>query len=203
MKSIKAPITDEFEVKNSRFITYLIPLDTVDNAKNELMTIKQKHPDANHHCSAYIIGDNQEIQKADDDGEPSQTAGVPILDVFKKNEITNVLCVVVRYFGGVKLGAGGLIRAYSKGASEALKKATLTQKQKYDYLEIRGSFDSIGILEHLIGEHATLLSRDYGEDVIFNVSILSRDRESFEARLIESTQNKVSINIIKSVEYYQ
>jgi len=202
MKSIKDKTIYEFEVKHSTFITYLLPADEVKTVKQELETIKAEHPGANHHCYAYVLGDNQEIQKADDDGEPSQTAGIPILEVFKKNAITNVLCVVVRYFGGVKLGAGGLIRAYSKGASEALKKAVLTKKQAYVTLRLRVDFNQIGIMEHLISEHATLLERDYSDKADFTVVIRKEQQTTFESLIIEQTKNRATITHLKTEELY-
>lgn len=111
----------EIDIKRSTFISYIARTETEDEAKQFINEIKQTHKDATHNCSAYIIGENALIQRADDDGEPQGTAGIPILEVLKREELYNTTIVVTRYFGGIKLGAGGLIRAYSSGAAEAVK----------------------------------------------------------------------------------
>src|SRR5690625_2416674 len=113
----------EVIINKSRFIGYIKRTETEEEAKAFIAEIKAKHKDATHNCSAYIIGASALIQKADDDGEPSGTAGVPILEVLKRELMYNVTVVVTRYFGGIKLGAGGLIRAYSGAASEVVQSA--------------------------------------------------------------------------------
>ncbi len=117
----KLDTSTEIDIKRSTFISYIARTETEDDAKEFINTIKEKHRDATHNCSAYIIGENALIQRADDDGEPQGTAGIPILEVLKREELYNTTVVVTRYFGGIKLGAGGLIRAYSSGAAEAVK----------------------------------------------------------------------------------
>lgn len=117
----KLDTSTEIDIKRSTFISYIARTETEDDAKKFINTIKEKHRDATHNCSAYIIGENALIQRADDDGEPQGTAGIPILEVLKREELYNTTVVVTRYFGGIKLGAGGLIRAYSSGAAEAVK----------------------------------------------------------------------------------
>jgi len=202
MQSIKSKIETTLTIKNSEFISVLIPIHSVDDVQTHLETIKKKHPNANHHCYAYLIGDNQEIQKANDDGEPSQTAGVPILEVFKKNEITNVLCVVIRYFGGIKLGAGGLIRAYTKSASEALKLATLTSKKTYLTLKVQSNFDLIGSMEHLLPQYGKLLDREYTDKVTFIIELEKDTFEFLKNAIKEATNNQVIINKISEKEIY-
>ncbi|QYA48741.1 YigZ family protein [Nosocomiicoccus ampullae] len=117
----KLDTSTEIDIKRSTFISYIARTETEDDAKKFINTIKEKHRNATHNCSAYIIGENALIQRADDDGEPQGTAGIPILEVLKREELYNTTVVVTRYFGGIKLGAGGLIRAYSSGAAEAVK----------------------------------------------------------------------------------
>ena len=112
-------ITNEFEIKKSRFITYLYNLDNIDEVDDIIKKIKDEHKKARHVVYVYKIGSNGKIN---DDGEPKGTAGMPIFNVIEKNNLNNILIVVVRYFGGIKLGAGGLFRAYSKSASEIIKK---------------------------------------------------------------------------------
>ena len=125
-------INDNFEnsieIKKSNFITHLFSVSSVDEVNIYLEEIRKEHYKANHNCYAYIIGTNMEIKKASDDGEPSMTAGRPILNAMEKNGLTNALTVVTRYFGGIKLGASGLIRAYSSSAGEVIKSAKLVKK---------------------------------------------------------------------------
>ena len=120
---IKDTVENTIIIQKSEFITRLFRVNNIDEVNLKLQEIRKKHYDAKHNCYAYILGDNQEIQKASDDGEPQKTAGFPMLDVLKKNNLTNILAITTRYFGGILLGSGGLIRAYSSSVSEALKKA--------------------------------------------------------------------------------
>jgi len=110
-RTIRQDGETEIEIKKSRFICSLKRIQSEDEAKAFIQALKKEHWKANHHCSAYVLGENHEIQRSSDDGEPSGTAGVPILEVLKKNDLINMVAVVTRYFGGTKLGAGGLIRA--------------------------------------------------------------------------------------------
>ena len=112
-------------INKSEFITHLYRVESVEMVDEILAKTRKKYYDATHNCYAYIIGDNQEIQKASDDGEPQKTAGAPMLDVLKKKNMTNILAITTRYFGGILLGAGGLVRAYSESVSEALKNVEL------------------------------------------------------------------------------
>jgi len=122
-------INDTYEntiiINKSEFITHLYRVNNLDEVDEILSSVRKKYYDATHNCYAYIIGDNGEIQKASDDGEPQKTAGAPMLDVLKKKNITNILAITTRYFGGILLGAGGLVRAYSDSVSEALKNVIL------------------------------------------------------------------------------
>ena len=112
---------NEIIVNKSRFIAYLFELNTIDDVKNILQNLKKQHKKANHFCYAYVFNKDSVNEKCSDDGEPSGTAGYPILNVMKKKGLKNSLVVVVRYFGGIKLGAGGLTRAYTKSVAELLK----------------------------------------------------------------------------------
>jgi len=130
-KTIKAPVKSEFKVKKSKFIGYLLPVETKEAAEQFIEKICKKNYDANHNVPVYIIGEASDIQKYSDDGEPSGTAGMPILDVLKNEGITNIAVVVTRYFGGTKLGTGGLVRAYTKSLTLALEGATILEKKEY------------------------------------------------------------------------
>ena len=126
------------EIKKSTFICTLIPVNSIEDINEQLKQIRKKYYDATHNCYSYIVTqkDGTNAIKASDDGEPSQTAGVVILDVLQKNELTNILAVVTRYFGGIKLGAGGLVRAYSSSTSGAVKTIELVPIIKMIYIKI-------------------------------------------------------------------
>lgn len=129
-------VTKEIVIEKSRFIAHVIPVSDEETAKQRLEIITKEYWDATHNCYAYVIGEDQQHQKANDDGEPSGTAGIPILEVIKKNGLTDTLIVVTRYFGGVKLGAGGLVRAYTRSASEGLQQAQLLRQEMHLFFEL-------------------------------------------------------------------
>ena len=125
MFRIQKEIENTIIIQKSEFITHLYRVESINDVDAILEATRKKYYDATHNCYAYIIGDNQDIQKCSDDGEPQKTAGAPMMDVLKKNNMTNILAIVTRYFGGILLGAGGLVRAYSSSVAEALSKAKL------------------------------------------------------------------------------
>ncbi|UYG93863.1 YigZ family protein [Cytobacillus firmus] len=138
--TVKGYGENEIEIERSRFIAHVGRAETADEALEFIQKIKKIHSNATHNCSAYLIGENDQIQKANDDGEPSGTAGVPILEVLKKKKLKDTVVVITRYFGGIKLGAGGLIRAYGRATSEGLqatgiveRKLMIVMKTKIDY----------------------------------------------------------------------
>lgn len=134
--TIEQKLVHEIVIERSRFICTMIPVTTNDEAQRLLAEIKKQYWDATHNCSAYIIGRNAEIQRYSDDGEPSGTAGIPMLEVLKKNQLYDVLAVVTRYFGGIKLGAGGLVRAYSKSVSATVAAASLIEERLVQVVHI-------------------------------------------------------------------
>lgn len=138
----------EIIIQKSRFITYLARATSEQEAQSFIADLKKKHHDANHNCSAYVIGERNEIQKANDDGEPSGTAGVPMLEVLKKRNLRNTVVVVTRYFGGIKLGGGGLIRAYGSSVSEALNAVGIVERVAHDLVEITIDYTWLGKLEN-------------------------------------------------------
>lgn len=156
----------EIEIEKSRFICYANRAFNEPEAKEYIQKIKKLHPNATHHCSAFLIGEHQELQRSNDDGEPSGTAGVPMLECLKKSQMEDIVCVVVRYFGGIKLGAGGLIRAYSKSVSENLKTASKSQLQKVHRYHINFNYDMLGKFEYYVTQHPiTVLNKTYDEQV--------------------------------------
>lgn len=162
---LKEEFIHEIVIEKSRFITYLNRAFSEAEARDYIMKIKKMHPDATHHCTAFIIGDNQ-IQRSNDDGEPSGTAGVPMLEALKKNDMTDIVAIVVRYFGGIKLGAGGLIRAYSKSISQALVNAKLVKLIKLQRYRITFGYDLIGKIDYYLNQQKVImLDRSYDLDV--------------------------------------
>ncbi|MGL5540553.1 MAG: YigZ family protein [Erysipelotrichaceae bacterium] len=150
MRRIKEDITHTIEIEKSKFITYLHKCSREEEAKAFITQIKKMHPNATHHCQAFVLGEHGELTRSNDDGEPSGTAGIPMLECLKKNEISDCVAVVVRYFGGVKLGAGGLIRAYSKSISQTLQQGTLVEAIAFPYYRLRFEYALIGKIDYLL-----------------------------------------------------
>lgn len=168
MYRLKEDHMDELEIKKSRFLCYMHKCLSEEEAKAFLQQIKKEHPNATHHCYAFIIGEQNELQRSNDDGEPSGTAGVPILECLMNNQMQDIIAVVVRYFGGIKLGAGGLIRAYSKSVSTALKSAVLTKKETMQKYQIIFSYDLIGKLDYYFRtQQLSILDKIYDEMVTY------------------------------------
>ncbi|BCB05752.1 YigZ family protein [Bacillus sp. KH172YL63] len=138
----------EITIERSRFITYINRVETEEEAQQFIASIKKKHHDANHNCSAYMIGENNLIQKANDDGEPSGTAGVPMLEVLKKRDLKDTVVVVTRYFGGIKLGAGGLIRAYGRATSEGLNATGIVERRLMRVMKTKIDYTWLGKVEN-------------------------------------------------------
>lgn len=141
---------DEVIINKSRFIGYAKPIETEEAALEFIDEIKSKHRDATHNVHAYVVGENSNIQRFSDDGEPSGTAGIPALEVIKKEDLRNVVVVVTRYFGGIKLGGGGLIRAYTKGAKIGLEAATIVDMVIHQRLKIRLDYNLFGKIENYL-----------------------------------------------------
>lgn len=203
MNSIKNEIINEIEINKSRFINVLIPVTNTDEVLFHLSSLRKKYPDASHHCYAYVIGNNCEIQKYSDDGEPSKTAGMPMLEVLKKQGLTNVLNVSIRYFGGIKLGAGGLVRAYTKSCSESCKLAELTTLKIINELEVIVSFNDIGRVEKFIRDHYDLKDTTYDQLVHYFITIEKDQVDRFINEILEHTFGSGSVKIIKEYEEYK
>ena len=185
MKSIQKEITNEIIINKSRFITIITNINDINKIKEKLEEIKKTYKDATHYCFAYII---QNHEKCSDNGEPSGTAGIPILNVLKQNNLTNILCVVIRYFGGIKLGAGGLIRAYSTSASEALKKAAITTIVDGYNLTIEFSYDNLKQIDYLLKNID--IKKDYQTNITYNFNITLEKYKQIENELIKLSKKK-------------
>lgn len=164
---IENNVINTIEIKKSKFITYLIKLDNVEEVEIKLNEIKKEYKDATHYCYAYII---QNKEKASDNGEPSGTAGVPILNVLKKNNLSNILCVVIRYFGGIKLGAGGLVRAYTKSVTEALKSTEFIELEIGYKVRINFQYSQEKQINYILN-NSKVLNKEFLENVVYTVLI--------------------------------
>lgn len=195
-KTIKQRASDEFIEKKSRFIGYIAPVETEEEAIAFINEIRAKHRDATHNVYAYSLRAGQ-IKRASDDGEPQGTGGVPMLNVLNGNELTDVCCVVTRYFGGTLLGVGGLVRAYTEGAKIAVAAGGIkTMAESADVL-IRCDYTLYGKIEHFINEHRiTVVSSDFGADVAVTVRLRTEDVSAFEHDMIELTSARAETEIV-------
>ena len=186
--SIQSPIIHEIEIKKSRFICYLYPIKDPDEFPPLLQALRKEHYKAAHHCSAYVIGQQFEIQKMSDDGEPSGTAGVPMLEVLKQRELTYLAAVVVRYFGGIKLGAGGLVRAYGQAVSEALNHATIIQNVSQEVIALELSYAQVDSFNYFLSQTdlaITVLNTEYSDKVTFELAIFAEQVATVHEQLVE------------------
>ena len=203
MKSIKEEVISKDIINKSKFINYLIPVSSIEETNLMLKKIRKLYNDASHHCYAYILGNNQEIQKFSDDGEPSKTAGLPILEVMKKHSLTNVLSITIRYYGGTKLGAGGLTRAYTRSCAESVTLATFTKLTSYTDLTIKISFDNIGHVEKYIRDNYELINTEYDDFVNYTVRVESTLLLRLSDNITEFTKGSAQFKTINSFDIYK
>ncbi len=199
-KTVKTENSDEFVEKKSRFIGYAKPVTTEDEAIEFVKKIRAKHPDATHNVYAYKVRENN-IQRYSDDGEPAGTAGIPTLDVIQKEGITDICVVVTRYFGGTLLGAGGLVRAYTKGAKIAVDAAQLLEKYycfeytvNIDYTMLKKVQSEASDMGCIAGDV------DYANDVTLTYYV-PYDLEGFEEKLVDITNGRAIIKKSNSGKY--
>lgn len=165
MKLINEEYINTIIISKSEFITRLFRVNNIDEVNKYLAETRKKHYDASHNCYAYILGNNAEIEKCSDDGEPLKTAGAPMLDALKKNYVTNILAITTRYFGGILLGAGGLVRAYSKSVSEALKGAKFYVVKEQTKFTLNTSYSGYNTLIKSIN-YIKILNTFFNTDVL-------------------------------------
>ena len=202
MKSIKNLVRAEVDIKKSKFLAFVHPVRSEDDAKRLLEDIRETYRDASHHCHAYTLS-TPPTQNVSDDGEPHRTAGMPMLDVLEKQGLHDVLAVVVRYYGGVKLGAGGLSRAYAGAVTAALKRAESVFKVERVRCRVNVALDAAGRLEHHIRRLVGACDVAYGEDALFTVEIDAADFDAFSAHVMEASAGTARIGIIERYETYR
>ena len=178
--TIKQAHSIENVISKSRFIAYIKPVSTENEAKAFIDEIKTKHKDATHNCSAYTVGPEMNIQKANDDGEPSGTAGIPMLEILKKQEIHNVCVVVTRYFGGIKLGAGGLIRAYSGAVRDVIYDIGRVELREAIPVTVTLDYDQTGKFEYELASTTFLLREQFQTDkVSYQIDVVKNEYDAF------------------------
>lgn len=184
----------ELLIQKSRFIGFAARVETEAEAHDFINSIKEQHKSANHNCSAYMLGENDNIQKANDDGEPSGTAGVPILEVLKKKGLKDTAIVVTRYFGGIKLGSGGLIRAYGKAASEALAASGIVERRLHSLMKVSIDYTWLGKIENEIRQSPYPLQDIlYTDGVDLYVHVPISEEDTFNAWIGELSNGQASI----------
>lgn len=192
--TVKGYGESEIIISKSRFLTYVERVETEEEAILFIDKIKKMHASATHNCSCYMIGEHDQIQKANDDGEPSGTAGVPMLEVLKKQGLKDTVVVVTRYFGGIKLGGGGLIRAYSKATTEGIAAAQVVERKLHYLMKIGIDYVWLGKIENEIrGSHYPLHDIQYAENVEIYVHVLKEEEQNFIDWITELTNGQAVI----------
>lgn len=184
----------EITEKKSRFIATVRPVESEEEAVSFINETKKKYWDARHNCSAFVIGKRQELTRCSDDGEPAGTAGRPMLDVLLKENIHNAAVVVTRYFGGVLLGTGGLVRAYQQATKAGLSASEIIEKKDGAVLFIRTDYTGIGRLQYLFAqEKLTVMNTAYEADVLVKAVIPENDKKRIEKTIIEQTNGTAKL----------
>lgn len=192
--TVAGPSSGEIEEKKSRFIAHLIPCESEDAANAFVERMKKEYWDARHNCYAYILGERGELLKCSDDGEPQKTAGQPILSVLQGAGLTNVCCVVTRYFGGTLLGTGGLVRAYTDSAKAAVSSASLVKKQIGAVLKIETDYTDLGKIQYILAsDEIEILSTDYAEGVTLTLEVELSKVDALTNKLTDATSARARI----------
>lgn len=190
---LKEEFQIEYVIEKSRFIATAAPCETEEEAQAFIQRISKKYWDATHNCTAYCLGPNQEQQRSSDNGEPSGTAGKPMLEVLKKTGITNTAIVVTRYFGGIKLGAGGLIRAYSHSAAIAVKEGPKLLITPRLLLLATIDYSLFSTLEQYLQSEGLTYSSEFGEKVMLTIYVKPEDTDALSTKLIDLSHGSVTL----------
>ncbi len=193
-RTIKEDGQVQEEIKKSRFICHAKRVYSEEEARDFITAIKKEHYKATHNCSAFIIGERSEIKRTSDDGEPSGTAGIPMLGVLENHNLTNVCVVVTRYFGGIKLGAGGLIRAYAGSVALAVKEIGIIEIKEQAGIAIQMSYTQYQEYSNFLKEHNLIeLNTNFTDQVDTMIYVDKEDKENIKAALVEFFHGKVTL----------
>ena len=193
-KTVKQYGEGEIEEKKSRFLGKVKPVETEEEALAFIESIKKQYWDARHNCYAFIIGEHSESIRCSDDGEPSGTAGKPMLEVLQNNGLKNVVAVVTRYFGGTLLGTGGLVRAYTQATQAALEEAQVATMTLMSVLTIKTDYNAIGKIKYMFAQADTLvMGEEYGVDVAVTIAVPVAEKEAMQKKIIEATNGKAEM----------
>ena len=203
LKTIKENVSAEIVEKKSKFIADLIYVQSVEEAEEHITRIRKKYFDAKHHCFAYSIMTNEGIiNRASDDGEPSGTAGMPMLNIINKNELINVLVVVTRYFGGILLGTGGLVRAYSESTIKAINSAEFVIEERGYEIEIEINYNDFEKLSYYCKKNnINIINSEYGEKIICNLELSNEEKEKLLNNIEELSFKIQKYKIIKEKNF--
>ena len=192
----------EIVEKKSRFIATVLSIETEEEALEFIAKMKKKYWDARHNCYAYVIGERQELQRCSDDGEPTGTAGRPMLDVLLHEDIHNTVVVVTRYFGGVLLGTGGLVRAYGGAVQEGLKNCVVLEKCLARKWKVGTDYSGLGKVQYILAEaELPILDSEYGEGVDLTILVPFDQAGAAEKKLIEGTNGRCRIEKLDEVYF--
>ena len=193
-RTIKEDGQVQEEIKKSRFICHAKRVYSEEEARDFITAIKKEHYKATHNCSAFIIGERSEIKRTSDDGEPSGTAGVPMLGVLENHNLTNVCVVVTRYFGGIKLGAGGLIRAYAGSVALAVKEIGIIEIKEQAGIAIQMSYTQYQEYNNFLKEHTLMeLDTNFTDQVNTMIYVDKEEKETIKAALVEFFNGKITL----------
>ena len=194
----------EITEKKSHFIATVKPVQSEEEAVAFINETKKKYWDARHNCSAFVIGERQELTRCSDDGEPAQTAGRPMLDVLLREKITDVAVVVTRYFGGVLLGTGGLIRAYTNAAKEALSVCRLGELTEGVHAFLDVDYNYVGKVQYICAQNdITIVNTEYADGVTFELMMENAARNVLEKNMTEMSSGKICLRDICSMQMYR
>ena len=192
----------EIEEKKSRFIATVAPVGSEEEAAAFIESIKKKYYDARHNCPAFVIGKNKELTRCSDDGEPSGTAGKPILEVLLSSGLTNVAVVVTRYFGGTLLGTGGLVRAYTQATQEGIAVCKTATMRYGATISVTTDYTDLGKIQHLLGnKEIPIISSEYTDKVVLMVQVPEEAAQALIKELTESTSARAVMEVIEKGYY--
>lgn len=192
----------EIVEKKSRFIATVRSIETEEEALAVIAELKKQYWDASHNCYAFVAGRNQELQRCSDDGEPSGTAGRPMLEVLLREDIHNLVVVVTRYFGGTLLGTGGLVRAYQKAVQEGLANSTIIEKRAGQRLEIHTDYNGIGKIQYLAAQRNIIVTdTEYTDKVLVTLMVPSEKLEEFKEAVTEGTSGTARYQAGETAEF--